>query len=289
MTHGARQPPSNFDGDQGEDFPDFGQPAYELPGYGEQVRPRKQGVRWGWVIGILAFLLLVLVIAAELIARMVVGGVVASQVEESMPDGLEAQVEASTTGWCVLCELAVGELSGLRVDGQNVEFGEARGDIDIDVESITLSDPVVIGAVEGTVRISEGSLNRILAETTAAYGFEMRGIDLNDGSFGYSTTVDVFGAEVVVDIEASVRIQSGGRIQILAEHLSIKTGGVGTEIPVDPERFTLEFCVAEHLPEMLKITAVEVVDDGLEIGYRSTESFAITDDVFQSRGSCSPA
>lgn len=286
MTPDSSTPSSSYRGRDADALPDYGQPAYELPDHPERGRARKRGVRWGWLLGSLAGLFLILLIAAEFIARLIVGAVAASEIEESMPEGVEATVSASTTGWCVLCELVSGELSGLDVEGENVEFGGARGSIDLHANSVTLTDPISVGAAEGTVRIGEASLNRILADTTAQYGFEMQGIDLNDGSFGFSSTIDVLGAEIRVEIEASVRIQSGGRIQIIAENLAVQSGSVGTDIPVDPDRFTLEFCVAEYLPEMLEITAVRVVDDGLEVGYRTTSELEITEEAFQTRGSC---
>ncbi len=267
-------------------MPDFGQPAYELPGYGSPRPKQKGGVRWGWVVGTLVVLFLILVVVAEILARIIVGQVAAKEIEGAMPESIKAEVEASTTGWCVLCELASGELSGLELDGKNIEFGGARGSIDLVVESITLTDPIAIGAAEGTIRIGEASLNKLIAASAEESGFKLQGIDLKDGVFGYSSTLDVFGAEVVVRIDASVRMQSGGRIQVNAETLSLKSESLGTDIPVDAERFSLEFCVAEHLPEMLEITSVEVVDDGLIVGYRSTEPFQLTEDAFQTRGSC---
>ncbi|MDJ1369889.1 LmeA family phospholipid-binding protein [Gulosibacter molinativorax] len=270
-------------------LPDFGQPAYELPGYGEQDRARPNGVRWGRLLVWLAVLLVVLAIAAELLTRILVGRIAASQIEESMPDGVVAEVSASATGWCVLCEVIGGELSGLDIEGSNVYFGAAKGSIDIAAESVTLTDPVEIGSAEGTVRIGEESLNRLLADATAEYGITMHAIDLQDGSFGYSTAVSVFGVDVTLDVVANARLQSGGRIQIFAESISVHSGASGADIPVDPEQFTLEFCVAEHLPESLEITSVEVVEDGLEVGYRTTEPMTITDKVFDTRGSCSAA
>lgn len=282
---------SNYTGNAEDDqaTPDFGQPAYELPGYGSTRPQRKGGVRWGWIVATLVVLLLILVVVAEILARIVVGQVAAKEIEGAMPEGIKAEVDASTTGWCVLCELAAGELSGLELDGKNIEFGAARGSIDLFAESITLTDPIAVGAAEGTVEIGEASLNKLIAASAEESGFKLQGIDLKDGVFGYSSRIDVFGTEVLVRIDASVRIQSGGRIQINAETLSLQSGSFGTDIPVDAERFSLEFCVAEHLPEMLEITSVEVVEDGLKVGYRSTEPFAVTEDAFQSRGSCTSA
>ncbi|WP_192497069.1 LmeA family phospholipid-binding protein [Gulosibacter chungangensis] len=286
MTQHAQQPHSSSSGHD-QELPDYGQPAYELPGYGEQTHSRKRGVHWGWVIGTLTVLLVILVVVAEILARIVVGQVAASQIEDAMPEAVRADVEASPTGWCVLCEVIGGELSGLDVEGKNVEFGGARGTIDLRAEGITLTDPVALDGAEGTVEIGEASLNKLLASTAEEYGFTVHGLDLKDGVFGYTTEVQVFGIEVQIRVDASARMQSGGRIQINAESLSIQTGAAPTDIQLNPENFTLEFCVAEHLPEMLEITSVEVVDDALVIGYRSTEPFTLTEDAFQTRGSCS--
>lgn len=286
MPHDGQQPPSSYSSGHDQDLPDYGQPAYELAGYGDQPRTQKKGVRWGWIIGTLGVLVLILAVVAEILARIVVGQVAATEIEHAMPEAVTADVEASTTGWCVLCEIVAGEISGLNIEGKNVEFGGARGTIDLHAEGITLTEPVSLEGAEGTVQIGEASLNKLLAATSEQYGFKMQGLDLKDGVFGYSTNVEIFGAEVLIRVDASVRMQAGGRIQINAENLSLQSGTVGTDIPVDPERFSLEVCVAEHLPEMLEITSVKVVDDGLVLGYRSSEPFTLTADAFQTRGSC---
>lgn len=274
------------DGASEDGLPDFGQPEYELPDYGDQPRPRKRGLRWGWFVGSLAVLLLILIVAAEFIARILVGSISATQIKESMPEGIVADVRVTPTGWCVLCELANGELSGLDINGTNVEFGGARGTIDLHAEGITLSDPVVLAGAEGSVQIGEPSLNRVLHETMQANGFTMRSIDLHDGSFEYRTDVEVFGAVLTIDVQASVRVLSGGRIQIIAEELSLQTGALGADIPIDADRFTLDVCIAEYLPETLEITSVEVVESALEVRYRTTESIELAEDTFQTRGSC---
>ncbi|MGO1542900.1 MAG: LmeA family phospholipid-binding protein [Gulosibacter sp.] len=279
----SSQPTNQQNYDQYGDPVFYGQSQFD----GQQPRPtRRRKARWGWILGILLLVIIALMVIAEFIARGIVGQIAADQIETALPEGVEANVEASPTGWCVLCELIGGELSGLEISGDNVEFGGAAGDIDLFAESITLQDPSSVGAAEGSLRIGEDELNTLLDEVTADYGFEVDSLDLRDGSFGYQTSVNVFGAEVAIDIEASVRIQSGGRIQILAEELALQAGNQSADIPVDAERFTLQLCVAEHLPEIVEITSVEVVDDALEIGFRSTQGFELVEESFQTLGSC---
>lgn len=238
----------------------------------------------GWWIALVA--IIVVPLSAEFAARGVVGHVAASETEKALPEGVAAEVSASTTGWCVLCELIGGELSGLRLESDSLTFGGATGAVALEARQVDLEQPIAVGALDGTLTIDEAQLNTLLQEVAAESGLSIDDVRLQDGRLGYATSFSAFGAEVRVDVSASVRVQSGGRLQILAEDLSLSAGSVGADIPVDPERFSLQICAAQYLPEMLQITSVSVVEDRLEIGYRADRAFTLAAESFQTLGAC---
>ena len=49
-----------------------------------------------------------LLVVTELVVRQVVGNVAATEIERALPSAVSAEVTATTTGSCVLCEVVVG-------------------------------------------------------------------------------------------------------------------------------------------------------------------------------------
>ena len=225
-------------------------------------------------------------VGAEFIARAVVGGIAADEIARALPPEVRAEVVAAPTGGCVVCELLGGGLSGLDVRGDSVAVGGLTGSVDAHASGVRLGDPVRIDALEGTVGVGADELSALVVAAANEQGVPLREVRFGDGEIDYRAEIDLFGLEFGADITSRLELRSGGRLQVQATAIQVDAGDVGGGFQLDPANFSLQFCLAEHLPANLEITSVRVYPDGLEAGVRTTGAFTTTEDAFAQLGSC---
>lgn len=245
-------------------------------------RGRRRIVALVIVLAVVAALL----VAAELVVRQVVGNVAATEIERALPSAVSAEVTATTTGSCVLCEVVVGSISGLEVRGEQVTVGELTGTVDALAEQLTIREPITIGALNGTVHLGAEELDRMLREVATNAGIPYTGLEFVDGGIAYTAEITAFGVTTSARITANLEIRSGGRVQIVATGMELGGAGVNYDNVLDPSRFSLEFCAAEYLPEVFQLAGIELNPDGVNIGVRTTGPVTADEATFAVLGSC---
>jgi len=235
---------------------------------------------------IVAASLAVLLIIAELVARMLVGRIAADKIAEALPQGVSAHINATPKGACVLCELATLRLSKLHLSTSDLTVGDVRGEVNADAAGIQLGDPVQIDSLEGEIRLSATEVNRLLQDAAQTAGITINDLKFSNGTLSYGTEIDVFGRQIAVLVDARVRIRAGGYIRIEATDLRFKAGDFSSQIDTQERLVSFDACVAEYIPELLQITNVDVSDAGLTVGVRTRHGFTAAEESFTELGSC---
>ncbi|UQN15903.1 LmeA family phospholipid-binding protein [Gulosibacter sp. ACHW.36C] len=246
----------------------------------------RRRARPGIVAAIIVIAVVVLLVVVEIVARVLVGRITANQVEQSLPDGLSADVSAAATGTCVTCELLGGTISGIHVTSDDVTFGDVTGAASVDAHDVKLGSPISVGSLNGSIGIDEDELNALLQEVAAQSGIEIHSIELRDDGISYGTEIEVFGETVGLSVVANLEPRSGGRLRVVAEQVSITSGIGSAQVDLDADRFSFEMCLAEHLPAEVQLTSVQPSAQHVDISFRSTKAIPLDDTAFAELGSC---
>lgn len=237
-----------------------------------------------WIVA--AVVVLVLLASFEIIARIAVSNIAKDQVEESLPEVVDAQVHAAPTGWCVACEILGGKLSGLDIETESLSVNGVSGHIKLHADGVQFGDSSGADAVHGTLNISETELNHLLAQVAEQSGLDINDVNVSDRGVSYSTQFDAFGKTLDLDITASMQSRGNGEMQIVGESVAIGSGSAAKQLDLDASRFTFQFCLAEYLPKELEVTSVVTQDGELAIDFRSRGPVAFDGTAFSEMGRC---
>lgn len=238
------------------------------------------------VAAVIAIVLVAVVAAVEITARMLVSTIAAQQVEGSLPPSVSARVKANPTGWCVGCEVISGTLSGLDLQSNPLEFEGMQGAVSLHASDVRFRGDAQAGQVTGSLELTEEQFNSAIDQLAAGSGVEVKDVTLSDQGISYETTLSAFGRSLTVAVTGSVHSRGDGQLQIRGENVSITSPGRPAGINLDPGRFTFRMCIASQLPKELEVTRVTTYEGRLEILFRTKTPVPLDGTAFQTTGSC---
>ena len=247
------------------------------------ARPRRR--RWPWVVLIVAAVLAVLVVAAELIARAVLPGVVRSIVIEQLDLPADQQLDVETEG-LVLPQLLGGSLDTLRLSTDAVTLEGITGAVDVTASDVPLRGGD-LGGADGTIRIDQDEFTSLLSGTD----LPVDAVEFAAPNATVSGSVPVFGIDVPLsltltpgavdgDLELTPVAASVGGLDIDLGDVGSSLGSVGEGL-TQPQRV----CIADQLPAGLTLTGLEIVDGAAVIDI-DVDGAIVTDESLQEKGTC---
>ena len=247
--------------------------------------PQQKRHRWPWVLLVVVVVLALLVVAAELIARAVLPGVVRSIVVEKLDLPADQQLDVETQG-LLLPQLIGGTLDTLHLSTDSVTLDGITGAADVTATGVPLRGGDLDGA-SGTVRVDQEQFTTLLAGTD----LPVDSVEFAAPNATVSGSISVLGAAVPLsltltpgtidgDLELTpVGISIGG-LDVDLDRVGSTLGALGEGL-TQPQRV----CIADQLPSGLTITGVEIVDDAAVIDV-DVNGAIVTDKALQSKGVC---
>lgn len=240
-------------------FAELAEPT-EVP---ERRRGLSRAAR-GWLVtGIVAAVLVVLVVVADLVVRSLAQTAIEQGVQQALPEGVSGEVTANVGGFSVLGQLLAGRAehveltsSELVVDGIPLAVQVTATDVPLD-----LAQPV--GRVEADLRLDQQAVDSLALEQGV-----VGDLTLGDGVIGYTGTIDVLG--LTVGYQATAEPEAAGDqvllhpvgAEVTAGTLSFDASGVVDAVlgsgPVP-------ICVADRLPLGVALEDIEVTQGEAEI------------------------
>lgn len=260
-------------------------PTLVLPGDAGAPQPRARRRRWPWVLLIVVVVLAALAVAAELLARAILPGIVRSVVIEQLDLPAEQQLEVDADG-ILLPQLIGGRLDSLHLSTDSVTWQGVTGAVDVTAAGVAL-DGTALDAASGTIRIDETQFTQLLA------GSEIPGdevsFDAPDATI--SGEVQVLGMSLPVSVTVTPGVSEGdlqltpqaitiGGLAVDADQVQSTLGSFGGELTR-----TQTICIADQLPAGLTLTGLEI-DGSAAIIDIDVDGGIVTDETLQQPGSC---
>lgn len=246
--------------------------------------PRKRR-RWPWVVVIVVVVLAVVVVAAELIARAVLPGIVRSVVIEQLDLPADQQLDVEAEG-ILLPQLIGGTLDRLHLSTDSVTLEGITGAADVTATGVPLRGGD-LGGASGTIRIDEAQFTSLLAGTD----LPVDSVEFDAPNATVSGSISVFGAAVPLsltltpgaidgDLELTPVAASIGGLDIDLDQIGSTLGSLGKGL-TQPQRV----CIADQLPAGLTLTGLEIVDGAAVIDI-DVNGAIVTDASLQDKGVC---
>lgn len=241
--------------------------------------------RWPWVLLVAVVVLALLVVAAELIARAVLPGVVRSIVVEKLDLPADQQLDVETQG-LLLPQLIGGTLDTLHLSTDSVTLDGITGAADVTATGVPLRGGD-LGGASGTVRVDQEQFTTLLAGTD----LPVDSVEFTAPNATVSGSISVLGAAVPLsltltpgtidgDLELTPVGVSIGGLDVDLDRVGSTLGALGEGL-TQPQRV----CIADQLPSGLTLTGIEIVDDAAVIDV-DVNGAIVTDKALQSKGSC---
>lgn len=263
-------------------------PTLVIPGntadQATDAAPRKRR-RWPWVVLIVVVVLALLVVAAELIARAVLPGIVRSVVIEQLDLPADQQLDVETQG-LLLPQLIGGSLDTLHLSTDAVTLEGITGAADVTATGVPLRGGDLGGAA-GKIRIDQAEFTSLLSGTE----LPVESVEFDAPNATVSGSITVFGAAVPLsltltpgaaegDVELTPVAASIGGLDIDLDQVGSTLGSLGEGL-TQPQRV----CIADQLPAGLTLTGLEIVDGAAVIDI-DVNGAIVTDESLQEKGVC---
>jgi LmeA-like phospholipid-binding len=247
-----------------------------------EQKPRR---RWPWVLLIVVVVIAVLVVAAELIARAVLPGIVLGIVIEQLDLPADQQLEVDASG-ILLPQLIGGNLDELHLSTDSATIGGITGAVAVTATGIPLHGGDLTAA-SGTVRIDEVEFTALVAasdlpideitfaepDVTASGSFSVLGLPI---PVALTVTPGADAGELLL---TPVELQVAG-LTLNATQIADRFGDVAAQL-TQPQRI----CIANQLPAGLTVTGLSI--DGSEAVIDvDVDGGIVTDASLQQNGVC---
>lgn len=223
------------------------------------TRKRK---RWPWVLLIIVVVLALLAVAAELVVRSVLPGIVRGIVIDQLDLPADQELDVEAEG-ILIPQLIGGTLDTLHLSTDSVTLQGITGAVDVTATGVPLRGGDLSGAT-GTIRIDESQFTTLLAGTD----LPVDTVTLEAPNATVAGTVSVLGIAIPVSLTVTPGITEGdleltpvgatiGGLEVDADQVGSSLGSLG-------DRFTetQRVCIADQLPAGITLTELEI--DGTE-------------------------
>lgn len=258
-----------------------------IPGErGTQAPPRtRRRKRWPWVLLIVVVVIAALAVAAELLARALLPGIVRGMVVEQLDLPADQQLDVDAAG-ILLPQLIGGRLDSLHLSTDAVTLEGITGAVDVTATGVPLSGGDLDGAA-GTIRIDETQFTVLLAGTDLPV--DSVAFDAPDATVAGSAKV--LGMSVPITLTLTPGVAEGDLeltpVQLTVGGLVVDASQVGSSLGSIGERLTepQRVCIADQLPAGITLTALTI--DGSEAVIDVDVNGAIaTDPTLLEKGVC---
>lgn len=241
-----------------------------------------------WLPIVIVLGVLVVLVGAFLIADRIVRGVaedrVATQIEQSLPENVDADIAVSIGGASVIAQYLAGTFEHIDLRAPDASVDGVPLDLRVSADAVPLDPEQTVGRVVATIRIDAAGA-ATLAGTAGLPG----ALTLGDDEIGYADEATVLGITIPYDF--SVRpTTTAERVTLMPTAVNVDTGLFGV---IDLKALVTGFlqgdppsvCVAQYLPEGVELDGLAVTPEAATATLTST-TLRLDEASLRTLGSC---
>lgn len=264
-------------------------PTLVLPGEPERAAhtaPAERARRWPWVLLVVVVVLGLFAVAAELLARSMLPGVVRGIVIDQLDLPADQRLDVEADG-ILLPQLLGGSLDALHLSTDEVTVQGITGAVDVTATGVPLRAGGDLGGAKGSVRIDEAQFAALLADSDLPIDTVV--FDAPNATLGGS--VSVLGISVPIALTVTPGIAEGdleltpdslslGGLEVDAAEMASSLGSAGERLTR-----TQRICIADQLPAGVMLTGLTIEGSTAVIDVE-VDGAILTDAALQANGVC---
>lgn len=251
----------------------------------EQELPKR---RRPWVPVVIVLGVLVVLVGVFFIADTIVRGIaeqrVAAQIEQNLPDTVDADVAVSIGGTSVIVQYLAGSFERVELSAPEASVEGVPLDIEITADAVPVDSSKTVGNVVATITIDQAG-----AQALAASAGLPGALTLGDAEIGYASEISALGITVPYDFTVAPSTTPDS-VVLTPTSVNVDAGFFGV---IDLKAFVTgllqgdppSICIAQYLPQGTQLDGVRVTS-GAATAELSSTTLRLDADSLQTLGSC---
>jgi Uncharacterized protein conserved in bacteria len=238
-----------------------------------------------WVVGVLV-VLVGLFFAADAILRQVAQGIVAGQVQQQLPKGIDAHnLSVQIGGFSVIGQYLGGSFQSVELSSPRVTVDGSPIAVRVIATDVPLDFTKPVGHISGTLRAGQTSLNQLVQVPNTSST-----ILLGDDTVGLHGTAKLIGIPVDYTATVTPSLAGNGMLELAPGDVKVTALSTSVDLTSLAERILgdkpLPLCVAQYLPQGVDVAGIDV-SKGIAEARVEASGIVLDQKTFDSRGSCS--
>lgn len=211
-----------------------------------------------WVLGAL-----LLLAGLDVGVRLVAQDRIAHHVQETLPPGVDGEVQAQVHGFSTLWQLATGRASHVTVSADELTAYGLQLAASVDAYGVHIFDGMRTEMLTGTLNVPEATLQGV-----AALPGTDASLALGDDELSYTSTVSFLGLTGTLTVDAQLRLVDG---EVIIDPTNVEVSGTAfgqalTQALPDIDEFAVPICTADYLPAGLHVAELRIAEGMLTVG-----------------------
>jgi LmeA-like phospholipid-binding len=223
--------------------------------------PRRRGRVLRRVVVVLVVLIVLLGIAAVVAdgaLRSYAEDRVAADIESTLPEGVEGNVDVTIGGASLILQYLSGSFEQVHLSGRDLTVNGTPLEADIEATGVPADQSRPVDRAVGRFSIDESALTALIESSMAAPA----DVSLSRGAVEYSAPVRLLGLELTYDVTAKPKID-GDTVVFTPTGAELSAGSASFDVGdlLGSERLaSLAFpvCAAQYLPEGTRLTDLDL-------------------------------
>ncbi len=248
--------------------------------------PRRRtsgGTRALIVVGMILVVVVGLLVLVETVGRGIAERNIATSIEQSLPEGVEGEVDVQIRGVSALWQVLRGSMDEIVASAPDLDVYGVPVDATVTGYGVPLAQGGTVERAVAVASVDEAAVDAI-AEAQGVTG----GLELGEGTVAYTDEITVFGFPIGFSITAEPEA-AGDRVLLAPVAAEVLAGGGSIDASGLVDRVLggepLPICVADRLPEGVEVTGLDVASDGVTVRLAASD-VPLVEDTLATTGSC---
>ncbi|WP_438855257.1 LmeA family phospholipid-binding protein [Agromyces sp. M3QZ16-3] len=258
-------------------------PVRPLGGADPAPRRSRRGARA--VIGVLVLVAVVaaLLVLVETVGRAIAERNVADSIEQSLPEGVEGEVEVDIRGFSALWQAMTGRMDEMVATAPDLVVNGVPVDVTVTAYGVPLAEGGTLERGEVEASIDGDAVDEIAASQGITGG-----LTLGEGTVAYEDETTFLGIPIGFSITAEPEA-AGDRVLLRPVAADISAGGGSFDASGLVDRILggdpVPICVADRLPEGVQVSGIDVEPDLVTVRLEAS-GLPLAEETLATTGTC---
>ncbi|WP_430646069.1 LmeA family phospholipid-binding protein [Agromyces sp. GXS1127] len=252
-------------------------------GRSDGARRRREDGNAAVVVLVILVVFAALLVLVETVGRGIAERNVADSIEQSLPEGVEGDVDVEIRGVSALWQALTGSMDEMVATAPDLDVQGVPVDVVITAYDVPLAEGGTLGRGVAEASVDGAAVDEI----AAAQGLE-GGLELGDGTVAYADEITFLGIPIGFSVTAEPEA-AGDRVLLRPVAAEIDAVGGSLDASGLVDRILggdpFPICVADRLPEGVEVSGIDVEPDLVTVRLEAS-GLPLAEETLATTGAC---